>query len=501
MRNFFYVKLRLMAQPIDQLKNIRLQKLKEIKKLKIDPFPARCQRKETIFQALKMMNKDVSVAGRLMAIRGHGAIQFMDLVDESGRIQLVFKKEKLSIFHSQLSILLDIGDFLAAQGEVFKTQAGEISVLVKDFQILAKSLRPLPSAWHGLKDVEERYRKRYLDLLMNPEVKKVFETRTKIISSLREFLDKEGFLEVETPSLQDIYGGASARPFKTHHSTLDHDFFLKISDELYLKRLIVGSFEKVYEIDKDFRNEGIDRLHNPEFTMMECYWAYADYEQIMKLTEELFAFVAKKVLGMTKFKYADKEIDLKTPWQRITLKEGLKKFAKIDVDKLTDKEIESLLRKHQLVAEDRPTLTGVAAGFNRGIAIATLFELVEPYLIQPTFVYDFPKETTALCKQKVEKSDLIERFEPYIAGLEVGNAYSELNDPLVQKEFFAQQVKAAKSGDQEAHPMDEPFLEAMEHGMPPMGGLGVGVDRLVMLLTNSQNIRDVILFPTLRPEK
>ncbi len=490
-----------MAQPIDQLKNIRLQKLNKIKKLKIDPYPARCQRQQTISQALKMMNKKVAVAGRLMAIRGHGAIQFMDLADESGKIQLVFKKEKLSIIHSQLSILLDLGDFLAAQGEVFKTQAGEISVLVKDFQILAKSLRPLPSAWHGLKDIEERYRKRYLDLLMNPEVKKVFEIRTKIITALREFLDKEGFLEVETPTLQDIYGGASARPFKTHHNTLDHDFFLKISDELYLKRLIVGGFEKIYEIDKNFRNEGIDRFHNPEFTLMECYWAYVDYEQMMRLTEEIFMAVAKKVLRTTKFRYADKEIDLKTPWQRITMKEGLKKYAQIEVDRLSDEEIKALLKKHQLVPEDRPTLTGVAAGFNRGVAMATLFELVEPFLIQPTFVYDFPKETTALCKLKEDDLNLIERFEPYIAGMEVGNAYSELNDPILQKEFFEQQVKAAKSGDQEAHPMDEPFLEAMEYGMPPMSGLGIGVDRLVMLLTNSQNIRDVILFPTLRPDK
>jgi lysyl-tRNA synthetase class 2 len=490
-----------MTQPLDHLRNIRLQKLEAIKKLKINPYPSRCQRQQTIVQALKMIGKEVAVAGRIKAIRGHGAIQFMDLVDESGKIQLVFKKEKLQTLHLKLLALLDIGDFLSAQGEVFKTQAGEISVFVKDFQILAKSLRPLPSTWYGLKDIEERYRKRYLDLLMNPEVKKVFETRTKIITSLREFLDQKGFLEVETPTLQEIYGGASARPFKTHHHALDYDFFLKISDELYLKRLIIGGFEKVYEIDKDFRNEGIDRLHNPEFTMMECYWAYADYEKMMKLTEELFLFVVKKIKGTTKIKFGEKEIDFKTPWQRLTIKEGLKKIAKIDVDNLTDKEIESLLKKHHLVAEERPSLTGVGAGFKRGIAIATLFELVEPYLIQPTFVYDFPKETTALCKPKAEEPDLIERFEPYIAGFEVGNAYSELNNPLIQKDFFEQQVKAAKSGDQEAHPMDKAFLEAMEYGMPPMGGLGIGIDRLVMLLTNNQNIRDVILFPTLRPEK
>ncbi len=490
-----------MTQPLDQLKNIRLQKLKKIKELKINPYPARCLRKQEIAHVLEMMDKEVAVAGRLKAIRGHGAIQFMDLIDESGKVQLVFKKENLFKDSGKILINLDIGDFLTVQGKVFKTVAGETSILVENFQLLAKSLRPLPSSWYGLKDIEERYRKRYLDLLMNPQAKKVFLTRAKIISQLREFLDNEGFLEVETPALQEIYGGAAARPFKTHHNSLDYDFFLKISDELYLKRLLIGGFEKVYEIDKDFRNEGIDRFHNPEFTMMECYWAYADYEQMMKLTENLFFWVTKKVLGTDKFNFGDSEINIKPPWARITMKEALKKYVKVDVDKLSDGEIKSLLKKNKLTVESKPTLTGMAAGFNRGVAIATLFELVEPHLIQPTFVYDFPKETTALCKLKENDSTLIERFEPYIAGMEIGNAYSELNDPLIQKEFFTQQVKAAKSGDQEAHPMDKPFLEAMEYGMPPVGGLGIGIDRIVMLLTNSQNIRDVILFPTLRPEK
>lgn len=490
-----------MAKPLEELRKIRLQKLEKIKKLEVDPYPARCQRKQTASQALNLMGRKVAVTGRIMAIRGHGGIQFADLQDESGKIQLVFKKDKLQASSLTLLALLDIGDFLAAQGKIFKTQAGEVSVLVKDFQLLAKTLRPLPSKWHGLKDVEERYRKRHLDLIMNPQVKKTFEIRSKIISAIREFLDSQGFIEVETPTLQEIYGGASARPFVTHHSTLDYDFYLKISDELYLKRLIIGGFEKVYEIDKDFRNEGIDRFHNPEFTMMECYWAYADYNQMMELTEELYVFVAKKVLGTTKVRFGPRQIDFKPPWQKLTMKKGLKKYAKIDVDKLSDKEIQNLLKKHQLIVEERPTLTGVAAGFNRGVAIATLFELVEPHLIQPTFVTDFPKETTALCKPKIEDPTLIERFEPYIAGFEVGNAYSELNDPLVQKEFFEAQVKAAKSGDTQAHPMDEPFLEAMEYGMPPMGGLGLGIDRIVMLLTNSQNIRDVILFPTLKPNK
>lgn len=490
-----------MALPWEQLRKIRIQKLEKIKKLGINPYPPSCKRDHFISQALKLLGEKVAVTGRIMAIRSHGGIAFFDLRDETGKIQLVFKKDKLKEKLLKLLELLDEGDFLAVQGEVFKTKAGETSVLVEDFQILAKSLRPLPSSWYGLKDIEERYRKRYLDLIMNPQVKKTFELRSKIIAAMREFLDNQGFIEVETPTLQEIYGGASARPFITHHNALDTDFYLKISDELYLKRLIIGGFEKVYEIDKDFRNEGIDRFHNPEFTLMECYWAFADYKKMMKLTEDLCVFVAKKVLGTTKIKFGNEIIDLKPPWQKITMKEGLKKYVQIDVDKLDNEEIKMLLKKHKLIPEEKPTLSGVAAGFNRGVAIATLFELVEPFLIQPTFVIDFPKETTALCKPKEDDPSLIERFEPYIAGFEVGNAYSELNDPLLQREFFEAQIKAAQSGDEEAHPMDEPFLEAMEYGMPPTGGLGLGVDRLVMLLTNSPSIRDVILFPTLRPEK
>jgi len=490
-----------MTAPLNELIKVRLEKLEKIKKMGINPYPARLKKDHTIAEAKKLEGEKVSIAGRIMAIRGHGGIQFFDLKDESGKIQLVFKADKLTANHLQLLNLLDIGDFIAVTGKVEKTAAGEISVWADSLQILTKSLRPLPSQWYGLKDEEERYRKRYLDLIFNPEVKKTFETRTKIINSVRSFLNQRGFLEVETPTLQDIYGGASARPFKTHHNALDNDFYLKISDELYLKRLIIGGFEKVYEIDKDFRNEGIDRSHNPEFTMMECYWAYADYHDMMKLTEEMYASVAEEILGTTKIVFGEHEIDLKPPWVRMTMKEGLSKYAKIEIDKLSDEEVKKLLKENQLEAEENPSLSGVAAGFNRGVATATLFELVEPFLIQPTFITDLPKETTALCKPKEDDPSLIERFEPYIAGFEIGNAYSELNDPQVQKAFFEEQVKAAKSGDEEAHPMDEPYLEALEYGMPPTGGLGLGIDRMVMLLTNTQNIRDVILFPTLRPKK
>lgn len=479
---------------LEALQKERLKKLNNIKKLGINPYPAKTVRKQTAQEARKMLDKKVAVAGRLKSLRPHGKITFADLEDASGKIQLFFSQD-------DFLANLDIGDFIGAEGEVFKTQAGEITVRVSSYQLLAKSIRPLPSTWYGLKDVEERYRKRYLDLLINPEIKETFIARTKIISAIREFLDQQNFLEVETPTLQEIYGGANARPFKTHHNALNYDFYLKISDELYLKRLIVGGFEKVYEIDKDFRNEGIDKTHNPEFTMLECYTACADYNDMMKLTEELYQFVALRILGTTKITFGEHKIDLKAPWIKLSMKEALKKYLDIDVEKLNDENLRALLKKYNLVAEDRPTLTGVAAGFNRGIAIATLFELVEPHLIQPTFIYDFPKETTALCKPKTDDPTLIERFEPYIAGFEIGNAYSELNDPFIQKEFFMEQKRAAKSGDEEAHPMDEAYLEAMEYGMPPTGGLGLGVDRMVMLLTNSSTIRDVILFPTLKPEK
>ncbi|MGB9637453.1 MAG: lysine--tRNA ligase, partial [Microgenomates group bacterium] len=465
----------------------------------INPYPPKYACGPIAAERQKKTGEPVQIAGRIKALRGHGKMSFADLVDSSGKLQVCFKFDELGKEKYSLLELLDIGDFLGVKGELFKTQAGELTVLVKDFTILAKSLRPLPSNWYGFKDIEERYRKRYLDLLMNPQIKELFQIRAKIIATIREFLEKRDFLEVETPTLQPLYGGANARPFVTHHHALGTDFYLKISDELYLKRLIIGGFDKVYEIDKDFRNEGMDKNHSPEFTMMECYWAYADYNDMMKLTEEMVEYVAKKVLGKTKINYQGQEIELKAPWRRLPMKEALREYAGIDVDKLSDEQLLAEIKRNNLIYEGEPTLTGVAKGFKRGIAVATLFELVEPKLIQPTFVIDFPKETTALCKPKENDPEVIERFEPYICGREIGNAYSELNDPLLQKEFFAEQVKAKKSGDEEAHPMDEDFIEALEYGMPPTGGLGIGIDRLVMLLTDQPSIREVILFPAMRP--
>lgn len=477
-----------MSTPEENLRQVRLGKLEQLKKLGINPYPTKFSREEISKVREKEIGSQVSAAGRIMGMRGHGKMTFADLVDGTGKIQIGLKFDELGAEKYSLLGYLDIGDFVGVKGELIKTQAGELTVLAKDFTILGKSLRPLPSIWYGLKDVEERYRKRFLDLIMNPSVKKVFEIRSQIIKAMREFLDKKGFLEVETATLQPLYGGANARPFITHHNTLDIDLYLKIADELYLKRLIVGGFDKVYEIDKDFRNEGMDKNHNPEFTMMECYWAYADYNDIMELTESMIEFIAQKVLGTTKITYQGQEIELKAPWKRITMKEALKEYVGIDVDQLSDKELLSEIKKHNLKYEGKPTF-------------ATLFEIVEPKLIQPTFVTDFPKETTALCKPKADNPDIIERFEPYIAGREIGNAYSELNNPVVQKEFFSEQVEAKESGDEEAHPMDDDFVEALEYGMPPTGGLGIGVDRIVMFLTDSPTIRDVILFPTMRLEK
>lgn len=488
-------------EPLQKLKQTRLEKLEKIRKLGVNPYPAQSDKKDTVNSAIKSIGKNVKTAGRILGIRGHGGSTFMDLKDESGSIQLFFSTEKLSTVNRQLLTLLDIGDFIEVSGKVDKTEAGQVTIFTSDFKLLSKSARPLPSTWHGLKDVEERYRKRYLDLLLNQDVKEKLTKRTKIVQSLRDFFVENGFLEVETPVLQPLYGGASARPFITHHNTLDTDLYLKISDELYLKRLIIGGYDKVFEIDTDFRNEGIDKSHNPEFTMIEAYQAYADYFDMMELTEQAWRYVAKKALGTTKVTFNGSSIDFSKPWKRLTMYEAIKKYLGYDVTKLSDKQLKDLLFKHKLQYEGDPTLTGVGKGFKRGIAIATLFELCEPHLIEPTIIYDFPKETTALCKLHRKNPDLIERFEPYIAGMEVGNCYSELNDPFLQREFLKQQVEAAKSGDEEAMPMDEDFIEAMEYGMPPTGGMAIGVDRMAMILTGAQSIKEIIFFPTLKPEK
>ena len=484
-----------MVQPIDQLKKIRLQKLEAIKKLKVNPYPARCLRQQAIVQALRMMDKEVAVSGRLMAIRGHGAIQFLDLVDESGKIQLVFRKENLSEKNEKLLTCLDIGDFLAIQGKVFKTKAGEISVLVAEFQLLTKSLRPLPSSWYGLKDVEERYRKRYLDMIMNPSTKDVLIKRSQIVQALRKFLvEEKGYLEVENPVLQPLYGGTRARPFKTHHNTLDTDLYLRISNELYLKRLIAGGLEKVFEMGHTFRNEGMDRHHNPEFTMLETMEAYADYNKNMDLVEEMFEYVALKVFGTTKLPYQGKVIDYKRPWKRIKLAELFKKHTGLKIEAVDTLEKATALGKKMKV-EIKDFMTD-------GEILLEIFEKkCTSELFQPTFIYDYPADFYPLAKQCEDNLNFVESFDIYVAGMEMGTNYSEQNDPQILRKAWQKEKEKAQAGNLEAQKLDEDFLETLEYGMPPTSGIGPGIDRWVMVMTDSPSIRDVILFPTLRPEK
>ncbi len=479
----------------------RIRKLKEIVDLGINPYPYKYDPTHTSheilgkYNALKAeekTNDKVRIAGRVMSLRSMGKIAFAHLQDERGKIQAFFREDDLKDQY-KLFELLDLGDIIGVEGAVFKTKTGEVSIWVSKLDLLCKSLRPLPEKWHGLKDPELIYRKRYLDLIMNPDSKHRFRMRSNIISTMRHFLNEKGFLEVETPTLQPVYGGAAAKPFTTHHNALGMDLFLRISDELYLKRLIVGGYDKVYEINKDFRNEGIDRQHNPEFSMMECYAAYWDYNDVMKFTEDLIAYCALKTVGTTAVKYSGHAIELKPPFVRMTMVDAIKKYTEFgDVNKISDKELKEIMSRYFVEIE---------GDYSRGKAIFAIFDkLVQDKLIQPTFIIDHPIETTPLCKphRNEEKEGFVERFELFINGMEMANAYSELNDPILQRELLEDQAKQLKLGAEEAHPMDEDFLEAIEVGMPPTGGLGIGVDRLVMLLTGAESIRDVIFFPTMR---
>ncbi len=478
----------------------KLRKLGELQDQGIDTYPysfLHTHHAKDILEKYKDLEPEhgsddrVSVAGRIMLLRSMGKLSFLQLYDETGKIQLYC--EDATMENYKLLKKLDLGDIVGVEGTIYRTKLGEISVKVHSLHILCKSLRQMPEKYHGLQDVELRYRQRYLDLIINPEVKQVFQKRTAIISAIREFMNNHGFMEVETPILQTIYGGAEARPFITHINEWDMKMYLSISPELYLKRLLVGGYEKVYTICKNFRNEGADKTHNPEFTMMEFYQAYVDYNEMMRLTEELYEFVAKKVLGRTTINYEGKEIELKAPWKRMTVNQCLKKFADIDVEILSDEELEHMLSVYSVHLEDT---------FSRGVAIAKLFEeLCESKLIQPTFVIDYPKEITPLCKQKRGNDSLIEKTEPYINGWEIGNGYSELNDPLLQKKLLEEQAQKLRGGAELASPMDEDFVKAIEYGMPPAGGMGVGIDRMVILLTEQPSLRDVILFPTMKPEK
>lgn len=480
---------------LNELKRVRLEKLQELRDMGIDPFGSRFERDtncQTIVDDFSAMEgQNVCVAGRIMSKRRHGKAGFANLQDLSGNIQLYFKKDDLGEERYELFKKLDIGDILGIKGYVFRTQKGEITIHVEDMEYLSKSLNPLPEKWHGLRDVETRYRQRYVDLIVNPDSRAVFIKRSRIVKEMRNYLDTRGFLEVETPMMQPIAGGATARPFITHHNTLDMDLYLRIAPELYLKRLIVGGLEKVYEINRSFRNEGIDTRHNPEFTMLEIYQAYADYQVMMELAENMVAEVLQKVNGSMKVEFEGVTLDFTPPWHRVTMLDAIKKHAGVDFAAISsDDQAREAAAQLGLKVDARST---------RGEIINEIFEeYVEEKLIQPTFVYGHPVEISPLAKRNAQYPEFTDRFEVFVMQREIANAFSELNDPIDQKNRFLKQVEKRAGGDAEAHMMDEDYINALEYGMPPAGGMGIGIDRLVMLMTDSSSIRDVILFPTLR---
>ena len=490
-----------MSSRKDEIIEQRTKKLDEIRALGVNPYPHGYHRTHTTLQAVSLLERieaglatrdKVNVAGRIMANRSMGKSAFLDIRDDSGKIQLLFQnisqfdENKLKLFKD-----LDIGDIVGIKGEVLRTRTGEPTIRVADFTILAKSLRPLPEKWHGLSDVDIRYRQRYLDLISNPEVKKTFKVRSQIIAAIRQFLNKRGFLEVETPVLLPHAGGALARPFVTHHSALDRDFYLRIATELHLKRLIVGGFDKVYEIARTFRNEGISTKHNPEFTMLESYEAYADYNDVMKMVEEMVSDIARQVIGTTEIKYGDETIDLTPPWPRVSLRDAVKKYSGIDFVKHPSAiSLREKMRSMKIEADPNKNWAKLVDEL--------LSTCVRPQIVQPTFLVDYPVSMSPLAKSKPDEDRVVERFQAIACGIELGNAYSELNDPIEQRQRFEEQMKERQGDDTEKWTIDEDFLTALEYGMPPTGGLGIGIDRLVMLLTDQQSIREVILFPQLR---
>jgi lysyl-tRNA synthetase class 2 len=483
------------------------KKLGELRKAGINPFPYAYERRNAISEILvkfkdklkageKILDSNYRISGRLMTLRSMGKAAFFNVMDQSGSVQVYVKLEELSELQRKAFDLIDLGDIVGVEGYAFCTQKGELSVHCKQFEILTKTLEPLPEKFHGIQDIEIKYRHRHLDLISDEDSRKVFETRVKIIKSIRRFLDDRGFMEVETPVLQPIYGGAAAFPFSTHHRALDMKLFMKISPELYLKRLIVGGFEKVYEIGKNFRNEGIDRSHNPEFTMLEWYEAYTDYNYQMTQFEELISGLAKEITGSYHVTYQDKVVDFSPPWRRLTVYDGIREYAKVDPEKVSDSELLAELKKQGVQLEfDKATGKPHAS---RGEQLMKLFEATaEQHLWNPTFVMDHPVETSPLTKIHRSKKGLVERFEPFAACMEIGNSYSELNDPEEQYARFKEQ-EAKRVVDEEAQPMDEDFLHAIDTGMPPTGGVGIGIERIVMILTNRPSIRDIILFPTMK---
>jgi lysyl-tRNA synthetase class 2 len=489
-----------MPSGMERIPEQRLQKLANIRAMGIDPYPHRYKRTHTAQQAVELLaqaeqsgkteTEEVTVAGRMMANRTMGKISFLDIQDGSGKIQLFISKNELDEQSMALLKELDIGDIIGARGVVFRTRSKEPTIRAKTLTMLSKSLQPLPEKWHGLSDVELRYRQRYLDLISNENVRKTFRLRSQIVSAIRRYMDGHGFLEVETPILHQEGGGAAAKPFKTHHNTLDRDLFLRIETELHLKRLIIGGFDKVYEIGRIFRNEGISFKHNPEFTSMETYEAYADYNSVMEMVEQMVSSVATEILGTTVVQHDDTTIDLKAPWQRLSFRDAITQYSGIDFVQYPNADM--------LRAKMREKGMNVDPKSNWARLVDDLLStFVEPKLIQPTFLIDYPISLSPLAKKKPGQERVVERFEAFAGGIEIANAFTELNDPLDQRERFIQQAKD-KMADGEEGTIDEDFLLAMEHGMPPTGGLGIGIDRLIMILTNNQSIREVILFPTLK---
>ncbi len=482
----------------EELRESKIAKLTQLHAKGVNPFPYQyirthlsreIQEKFGSLQNGEESNVNAKVCGKIMSIRGFGKLAFIDLNDDTGKIQVQLKQGSSSEKAFELFPLLDAGDYAAAEGKIIRTQRGELSVLAENIILLSKSIAPMPDKWHGVTDMEARYRQRYLDLAINPDVKKVFVNRAKIIQATRKVLDGQGFVEVEIPTLQPLYGGANARPFTSHSNALDQEMYLSVSPELYLKRLTMGNMEKVYTICKNFRNEDIDKTHNPEFTTMESYWAYADYTDSMELTEEIFREACIAVHGTEQFTYQGKEFDLSQKWERLPMKKAIKKYGDVDVDHLTDQQMLDIIAKKGKKMEN-PKL--------RGLIINELFEAVaEEHLIQPTHLMDHPYETVPLCKEHRTEKGLIERFESFINGWEMCNSYSELNDAQKQRELLEKQAKEGRAKGEEM-PVDEDFLRAMEYGMPPTSGLGIGMDRMCMLLLDQPTIRDVIFFPQMR---
>ncbi|HEV2073693.1 MAG TPA: lysine--tRNA ligase [Thermomicrobiales bacterium] len=491
---------------LSDLQEIRRAKAEALCDRGVSPYPTRAERTHTTKAALELFTSEeeagtlhdghtgetVILTGRVVSFRHMGKTVFAHIRDGFGELQLYIRKDVVGEeAYADILKLFDLGDFVQATGDLFRTKMGEISLRARSVTMLTKALNAPPEKWHGLQDVELRYRQRYADLLANAETRKVFATRSRIVSAIRHFLDERGYLEVETPVLQPLYGGAAARPFTTHHNTLDQTFYLRIADELYLKRLLVGGFERVYEISKDFRNEGIDRNHSPEFTMLEFYQAYGDYEQMMEMVEQLLSAVVKEVYGGSTFVYQGNEIDVTPPWPRRTLREAIMERTGIDYTEHAD--ADDLLAAARKAGADIETGTVWPR-----IVDELLKQFVRPHLLQPIFLIDYPLELSPLAKRKPDDPTHVERFQPYIGGGEVGNAFTELNDPMDQLQRFIEQQKDREAGDEEAMPVDEDFVNALMYGMPPTGGVGIGIDRLVMLLTDQATLRDVILFPAMR---